>query len=84
MIILRNPKTGERVVIDEESRDGYPGWRIIEKGVSRPRGHSERLKGRWRIDKAKSRPPTVQGLQEELEAMRERLAKLEEHLDGRS
>lgn len=82
MMILRNPKTGEQVVTKD--RAGYPGWKLIEKDVANPRGHSERIKGRWRINRERGRQATVEELKATIAQLEERLAKLEKDQNGRS
>lgn len=80
MMILRNPETGEQVVTD--SPDGYPGWTVVEDDVARPRGHSVREDGRWRIDRERTLPPTVDRLAEQVAELTARVKALEEQLNA--
>lgn len=51
MMIIEHRATGERQCV--ESLKGYRRreWRVLEEGVTHPRGHCRREGGRWRVDR---------------------------------
>lgn len=78
MIHIEHKSTGERQLIPDEELPKYPRreWRVIERGVARPRGHCVREDGRWRVDRTR-RAPTLAELLERIEALEARLAAIE-------
>lgn len=77
-ITLEHRVTGERVCV--ERLRGYnvrSVWRIVERGVTHPRGHCVREGGRWRFDRERHADRVVEVKAAELDELRSRLSALE-------
>ncbi len=82
MKIIQHTPTGEKQCV--YSLDGYgPDWKIIEEGVTRPRGHCVREGGRWKVDRDSHLEAKIQRLtrRQMVELLITRLARIEAHLD---
>jgi hypothetical protein len=87
--MIRFRKGKEEHVVSEAERERYEGdgWKIVEEGVGSPRTpNAKRNGGKWErdereaaLDQWRGRSPeeNLQALKDEIEALRQRLDKLE-------
>lgn len=86
MYIVENKKTGEKQCVD--TLKGYPlkDFKVLEEGVTQPRGDCVRKDGRWKVDREKhadaryvrmTRRQIHDSLMEKIEALTRRVEALE-------
>ena len=85
LLRIRHSKTKEELYIREEERKAYPGWRVIEKNVARPRAVPlKRERGRWRIDREEVARERIRAMTEveRFQTLEARIKKLEEQVEA--